>query len=73
MLVKKYETNISGVEELVIKLYSKGMSTRNIESIVEQAYHFQISKDLISKITDKIVLKIHAWQNRPLENIYPIV
>ena len=73
MLVKKYERNISGVEELVIKLYSKGMSTRNIESIVEQAYHFQISKDLISKITDKIIPEIHAWQNRPLENIYPIV
>ena len=49
------------------------MSTRDIESIVEQTYHFQISKDLISKITDKIVLKIHAWQNRPLENIYSIV
>ena len=73
-IVKKNQTVLT--EELdnkIIGLYALGMSYRDISNHIEEMYGINISKTLISSITDKIIPKIEEWQNRPLEDIYPIV
>ena len=72
-IVKNYETSINGLEEQIIALYSKGMSTRDIEAHINDIYGVDVSPSLISKITDKLLPQISEWQSRPLERVYPIV
>jgi len=72
-VVKKYQTDISHIEEQVISMYGKGMTTRDISKHVEDIYGFSISEGLVSQITNKILPSITEWQNRPLEAIYPII
>lgn len=72
-LVKKYQRNINGIEENVLKLYAKGLSTREIDETFQSMYGVDVSKDTISRITDKILPEITSWQSRPLDNIYPIL
>lgn len=54
-------------------MYGKGMSTRNIQSLLVETYGVEVSADTISAITDKIWPLVEAWQNRPLAAIYPII
>ena len=73
-IVKKNQTILT--EELdnkILSLYSLGMSYRDISKHIEEMYGIEISKSLISNITDKIIPQIEEWQNRPLESIFPIV
>lgn len=73
-IVKKNQTILT--EELdnkILSLYSLGMSYRDISKHIEEMYGIEISKSLISNITDKIIPQIEDWQNRPLESIFPIV
>ena len=72
-IVKNYETSINGLEEQIIALYSKGMSTRDIEAHINDIYGVDVSPSLISKITDKLLPQISEWPSRPLERVYPIV
>lgn len=72
-LVKKYQRNINGIEENVLKLYAKGMSTREIDETFQSMYGVEVSKDTITRITDKILPEILAWQSRPIDDIYPII
>ncbi|MBT2756959.1 IS256 family transposase [Mesobacillus foraminis] len=72
-IVKKYETSINGLEEQIIALYSKGMSTRDIEDHMKDIYGVNVSPSLVSKVTDKILPQVFEWQSRPLEQVYPIV
>ena len=58
---------------LFIELRSKGMSVRDIEDSVREIYGADVSPMLVSKITDKILPEVNEWQNRPLDEIYPIV
>ena len=71
--VKKGEKDISKIEDKILEMYAKGMSTRDIASHLEEIYGFQASPRLISNITDKIMPIAKEWQNRPLESIYPII
>lgn len=71
--IKKYQNDISGIEDKVLGMYAKGMSTRDIASHLEELYGMEASPSLISKITEKIMPIAHEWQNRPLEPIYPII
>lgn len=71
--VKKGEKDISKIEDKILGMYSKGMSTRDIASHLEEIYGFQASPTLISNITDKIMPIAKEWQNRPLESIYPVI
>lgn len=71
--VKKGEKDISKIEDKILGMYAKGMSTRDIASHLEEIYGFQASPGLISNITDKIMPIAKEWQNRPLESIYPII
>lgn len=73
MLVKKRESTADGVENLIISLYAKGMSTSDIEEQIRELYNFDISTSTISRITDTITNDIIAWKNRPLEAAYLIV
>jgi len=73
LIVKKYERTIGPIEDKIISMYAKGMTTRDIQSHVQELYGLDVSATLISQITDKIVELAKQWQNRPLETIYPIV
>lgn len=72
-IIKKYEKNASEIEEQIIAMYAKGMSTRDIEAHMKDIYGIDVSADLVSKITDKIFPMITEWQSRPLDPVYPIV
>jgi putative transposase len=72
-IVPKYQRNISGIEDKVIALYARGMSTRDIHDQVKDIYGIEISAEMVSKITEKIVPEIKEWQSRPLETVYPFV
>lgn len=73
ILVKKYEKTIGPIEDKIISMYSKGMTTRDIQSHVTELYGINISPTLVSNITDKIVHLAEEWQNRILEKKYAIV
>ena len=72
-LVKKRETLLNGSEDLILSLYTKGMSVRDIQHHLDDLYCYQLSEQTISNITGAIIEKAKEWQNRPLEPIYPIV
>jgi transposase-like protein len=72
-IIKKYETTANGLEDQIIGLYSKGMSTRDIEDQMKDLYGIDVSPTMVSKITDKIMPLIVEWQSRPLDRVYPIV
>jgi putative transposase len=72
-IIKNYETSINGLEEQILALYSKGMSTRDIETHMKDIYGVDVSPSLVSKVTDKILPQVYEWQSRPLDRVYPIV
>ena len=72
-VVPKYKKDISDIESKVISLSAKGLTTRQISSVIEDIYGCEISEGMVSNITDKIMPDIEAWQNRPLSAVYPIV
>jgi transposase-like protein len=72
-LVKKRQTDISGIEAKVISMYAKGMSTRDISGHIFDIYGFELSAESISAITDKVLSRAKEWQTRPLESVYAIV
>jgi len=71
--VPKGQTRITGMDDQVLTLYAKGMSTRDISSAFEEMYGVEISAGLISKITNNVMERVIEWQNRPLDAVYPIV
>lgn len=73
IIVKKYERTIGPIEDKIISMYAKGMTTRDIQSHVEEMYGLDISPVLISDITNKIVEKAIQWQSRILEPLYAII
>ena len=72
-LVKKGESDITGMEEKVLSMYARGMSTRDISSHVQEIYNYGLSAESVSQITDGVLDQGREWQNRPLEPIYAIV
>ncbi|WP_094548601.1 IS256 family transposase [Petroclostridium xylanilyticum] len=72
-IIPKYQRNVSGIEEKVISLYARGMSTRDIEEQIREIYGINLSAEMVSKITERIVPEIREWQQRPLEPIYPFI
>lgn len=69
----KREKDISKIEDKILVMYAKGISTRDIASHIEEIYRFQASPKLISNITDKIMTITKEWQNRPSESISPFI
>ena len=72
-IIGKYSRNADGMEEKILALYSCGMSQRDIAEQIKELYDVEISPDLVTKITEKIMPEVTAWQNRPLEAVYPFV
>lgn len=72
-IVKKRQKHLDGFEDLILSMYSKGMSTRDIQYHVKEIYNYEISPETVSKITDTVIDRAREWQNRPLEPIYAIV
>ena len=72
-LIPKYQRDISGIEEKVISLYARGMSTRDIHDQLLELYGIELSAGMASKITDKILPQAREWQSRPLNLVYPFV
>ena len=72
-IIKKYETVCNELDKKIISLYAKGMSTRDIQAEVEDLYGITLSPSMISKITDKVIATATEWQNRMVDEIYPIV
>ena len=72
-IIKNYENDISGIEEQIIGMYSKGMSTRDISAHINSIYGIEVSHSLVSKITDRVLPLAKEWQNRALDTIYPVI
>lgn len=70
--VKKHSRRMPGVDELVISLSARGLTTGEISALFAEVYGADVSKDSISKITDKVLAKMAEWQNRPLDSVYPV-
>ena len=72
-IIGKYSRNADGMEEKILALYSCGMSQRDIAEQIKELYDVEISPELVTKISEKIMPEVVAWQNRPLEAVYPFI
>jgi putative transposase len=72
-LVKKNQTRFDGLDEKIISLYARGMTTREIQGHLEEIYGVDVSPSLISNVTDAVLDEVRAWQSRPLDAVYPIL
>ena len=73
IVVRKNQKNITGIEEQILALYAKGVSTREIQDHLVNLYGIEVSPTLVSNVTNKILPMIKEWQNRPLQSVYAIV
>jgi len=72
-LVKKHQTRITSMDEKILYLYAKGLSTRDIVDSFQELYGAEVSASLISKVTDSVIEQVIEWQARPLDAVYPLV
>lgn len=72
-VVKKHQKDISDIDQKIISMYAKGMTTRQISETIDDIYGFEASEGFISDVTDKILPQIEDWKNRPLDAVYPIL
>ena len=72
-VVRKNQTRLKGFDDRILSLYSRGMTTREIQRHLKKLYRVEVSPQLISRVTDAVAEDIRAWRNRPLNPIWPIV
>ncbi|MGI0154482.1 IS256 family transposase [Idiomarina loihiensis] len=72
-LVRKGERQLNGFDERIIALYARGMTTRDIQAYLEEAYGVEVSPTFISQVTNAVMDEVKAWQHRPLAKLYPVV
>jgi putative transposase len=72
-IVGKGQTRFTGFDDKIVSMYARGMSTREIQGHLQEIYGVEVSPGLISNVTDAIVEEVQVWQNRPLDEFYPIV
>lgn len=72
-IVKKRQRRLTGIDEIVLSLTAKGLTTGEISAHFQDIYGASVSKDTISRITDKVVGEMTEWQNRPLDPVYPVM
>lgn len=73
VIVPKGETRFKGFDDKIISMYARGMTTRDIQTHLEEVYGVEISPSLVSRVTDAVTEEVRLWQNRPLDELYPIV
>jgi putative transposase len=72
-IVRKGQRRFEGFDEKILALYSRGLSTRGIEAHLAEVYGVKVGRDLISRVTDAVTDDVRAWQQRPLEDVYPVI
>jgi transposase-like protein len=72
-IVPKHQRRLAGFDEAVISLYAKGMTTGDIANHLSDVYETEVSRELVSKVTDAVVEQMIEWQHRPLDAVYPVV
>src|SRR5947209_7756906 len=72
-IVRKRQRRFQGFDDKILALYSRGLSTRDIEAHLEEIYGVKVGRDLISKVTDAVMDDARAWAARPLEEVYPVI
>ncbi|MED3498969.1 IS256 family transposase [Brevibacillus agri] len=72
-IVKKHQRHVTGIEDQIVSMYAKGMSTRDIQDHLHNLYGLEVSPTLISNVTAKLLPLIKEWQNRPLQSVYSVV
>jgi putative transposase len=72
-IVRKRQRRFEGFDEKILALYSRGLSTRDIEAHLAEIYGVKIGRDLISRVTDAVIDDARAWQQRPLDDVYPVI
>jgi transposase-like protein len=72
-LIEKYQRRVPGFDEKILALYAKGMTTRDIQEIVQELYGVEVSATLISEITADLDAEVGAWRTRPIDPVWPIV
>ena len=72
-IVPKNVRDVSGIEDKIISLYARGLTTREINEQIQELYGIEVSATMVSNITDQIIPEIKEWQNRALDEVYPIV
>ncbi len=72
-LIEKRKSRLAGLDDQVLQLYARGMTVRDIQSFLKDLYGTDISRDLISTVTDGILEEVNGWRHRPLDRLYPIV
>ena len=73
LLIPKHQRRFTGFDDKIIGLYARGMTVREIQAFLLEAYDTEVSPDFISTVTDAVMSEVSAWQNRPLEPMYPVV
>ncbi|MBA0126734.1 IS256 family transposase [Haloechinothrix sp. YIM 98757] len=72
-IVPKHSRRVEGFDDAIISLYAKGLTTGEIQAHLAEIYSTEVSKDLISRVTDQVVDELNTWQHRPLDRVYPVV
>src|SRR5947209_7412843 len=72
-IVKKRQRRFVGFDEKILALYSRGLSTRDIEAHLQEIYGVKVGRDLISRVTDAVIDDVRAWSQRPLDDVYPVI
>lgn len=72
-IIKKGQTRLQGFDDKIIAMYARGMSMRQIQEHLEEIYGFEVSPELISNVTAKVIEEVTIWQNRALDKVYPIL
>ena len=72
-IIKKGQTRLQGFDDKIIAMYARGMSMRQIQEHLEEIYGLEVSPELISNVTDKVIEEVTIWQNRGLDKVYPIL
>ncbi|HKU50931.1 MAG TPA: IS256 family transposase [Nitrospira sp.] len=73
VLIRKHQRRFDGFDDMILSLYAKGVSTRDIRSHIEEMYGVEVSAELVSSVTDNVQEMVREWQARPLDAVYPIV
>jgi putative transposase len=71
--VRKRQRRLTGVDEIVLSLYAKGLTTGEISAHFEEIYGASVSRETISRITDKVIEEMQSWQARPLDGVYAAI
>jgi putative transposase len=72
-IVRKGQRRFQGFDDKILALYARGLSVRDIEAHVEEIYGVKVGRDLISRVTDAVIEDVRAWQQRPLDDVYPVI